>query len=147
VTIGEYIRDLAQNFAAWEVRLQVGDSRYTAAEFSQRLDAREGQCALVTESGGDGCFILDPSSQRRVIQVHWSPKRRGWYVKRWPPNTRVHCYKMASCYLVSLCGVTATPADSSLLPDPPTDSSLCKTCARLEQDTSNTAYEAGTQTI
>jgi len=147
VTIGLYIRDLARNFAEWEVQLQVGGSRYTAAEFSLRLDPRESTFPLVTESGSDGCFILDPRSQRRIVQILWSSQREGWYVKQWPPNTRVHCYKMASCYLVSLCGVTTTPADSPLFAEPPTDSPLCKTCVRLKQDSVGTAHGAATQTI
>lgn len=136
MTIGDYIRDLAENFAEWEVQFQVGDSHYRAAELSRRLDARQSTCPLVTQSGSDGCFVLDPVSQRPVMQVLWSPQRTGWHVKAWPPNTRVHRYKMASCYLVSLCGVTTTPADTPLLHDPPKDSPLCKTCVRLEQQQS-----------
>jgi hypothetical protein len=147
VTIGDYIRELAQNFAEWEVELQIDESRYTAAELSRKLDPLESSFALVTQISDDGCFILDPASHRRVVQILWSARREGWFVKQWPLNTRVHCYKMASGYLVSLCGVTTTWADSPLLPEAPMNRSLCKTCVRLKQDGLSTVDAAATQTV
>ncbi len=126
MTVADYLNDLASRYASSDLQLDVGGTKYSAADLLDGLDESDKNRPVAIETGAAGCFVRDAASDQRLFQVVWSPNREGWHV----PNRdiKAHYYVTTNFYLASLCGNVTTMLDSDLIESLPDSVAPCKKC-------------------
>jgi hypothetical protein len=131
VTVADYLNDLASTHQPWEVQLDVGGEKYSAADLLDGLGDSDKNRPVAIETGTAGCFIRDAASDQRLFQIVWSPDREGWNLPNGP--SKAHYYIMTDCYLAALCGNATARVDSELVEVLPDSVSPCKRCWERKQ--------------
>ncbi len=127
MTVADYLNSLASRYESFDVQLDVGGNKYSAADLLDGLGESDKNRPIAIETGGAGCFIRDSVSDQRLFQVVWSPDREGWHVLP-DRDSKAHYYLSASFYLASLCGNKTATLDSELSDTLPDCVSPCKRC-------------------